>query len=80
MEEFLSGKSSDVLHRYFLKSRQYVRAAEVMFAAAFKVGARAAGDAQEDATTPIDHRYLFLTACINDLNAAKTGRGRARAE
>ena len=39
MEEFLSGKSSDVLHRYFLKSRQYVRAAEVMFAAAFKVGA-----------------------------------------
>lgn len=38
MEEFLSGKSSDVLHRYFLKSRQYVRAAEVMFAAAFKVG------------------------------------------
>ena len=74
MEEFLSGKSSDVLHRYFLKSRQYMRAAEVMFAAAFKVGAACGREGQEDAT-PIDHRYLFLTACINDLNAAKTGRG-----
>lgn len=44
MEEFLSQKSADVLHRYFLKSRQYVRAAEVMFTAAFKVGARGASE------------------------------------
>ena len=43
MEAFLSQKSADVLHRYFLKSRQYVRAAEVMFTAAFKVSARGEG-------------------------------------
>lgn len=38
VEEFLRGTSLELLHRYFLKNRQFVRAAETLYVAAFDVG------------------------------------------
>ena len=61
VESFLKRQDLQLLHRYYLKNRDYTSAAEVMCNAAFADSVH------------IADRLRYVTSCLNDLNASQTG-------